>query len=172
MATEDDPSQIARAAVEAVTSSLTAQVQEVIASAQTSAGQIRREVEAETERRALQTRLAAEEDAARIRRQAEVGAAEYLQHVHARVDELAHRRVDRLTRVSAELLQRADELVARLEEATAVKRQLDDLLQTLSVAAEVAAREAREALITLPSIEQPPHPSHTASERRAHAARR
>jgi hypothetical protein len=155
MAAEDDPSQIARAAVEAVTSSLTVQVQEVIASAQMSAGQIRREVEAETERRAARVRLAAEEDAARIRRQAEARAAEYLQEIRAQVEELAQLRVERLTRVSDELLHQAQDLITRLEEAATVKQQLDDLLQTLGVAAEMAAREARDALVTLPSIGEP-----------------
>jgi len=150
----DDPLRSAHAAADRLTDTLTVQLRETLAAAERSAAQLRNEVEEEASRRAAEIRLAAEQDAARVRRQAEASAAEYLRAAHERVDAFTQGRVARLGELTDELLTSAQDVRTRLKEAGDVAARLRDLIDTLGVVAEIAAREAHEATLTLPSIEE------------------
>lgn len=154
MSAADDPLRAAHAAADRLTDTLTGQLRETLAAAQRSAAQLRSEVEEEAIRRAAELRLAAEEDAARVRREAEARAAEYLRDAHERVDAFTQGRVARLSELTDELLAGAQEVRTRLDEAGEVAERLRDLIDTLGMVGEIAAHEARDAGLTLPSLDE------------------
>ncbi len=154
MSAADDPLRAAHAAADRLTDTLTTQLRETLDAAQRSAAQLRTQVEAEAIRQAAEIRLAADEDAARIRRGAEARAAEYLRDAHQRVDAFTQGRVARLSELTDELLAGAQEVRGRLNEAGDVAERLRDLIDTLGVVGQVAAHEARDAGLTLPSIDE------------------
>lgn len=154
MSAPDDPLRSAHAAADRLTDTLTVQLRETLAAAQRSATQLRRDVEEEATRRAAEIRLAAEKDAARVRREAEARATGYLREAHERVDAFTQGRVARLSQLTDELLTSAQDVRTRLDEVGDVAERLRNLIDTLGVVAEVAARETHDAALTLPSIEE------------------
>lgn len=80
-------------------------------------------------------------DAARIRAEAEREAAAYLEVARRRADAFAEARIARLRELSDRLIATAETVEQRFEDATVVKRQLDDLVAALGAAAERAAQE-------------------------------
>jgi hypothetical protein len=83
----------------------------------------------------------ATEDAARIRAQAEREAAAYVDAAKRRADAFAEARIARLRELSDRLIATAETVERRFEDATTIKRQLDDLVSALGAAAERAASE-------------------------------
>ena len=83
----------------------------------------------------------ATENAARIRAHAEREAAAYVDAAKRRADAFAEARIARLRELSDRLIATAETVERRFEDATTVKRQLDDLVSALGAAAERAAQE-------------------------------
>ena len=94
--------------------------------------------------------LDANDDAARIRREAEEEAQAYLAAARQRADAFAEARVRRLRELSDRLIATAETVERRFGEALDVKAQLDDLIAALGATAD---RAAREALVELDGFE-------------------
>lgn len=90
--------------------------------------------------------LDANDDDARIRREAEEEAQAYLTAARQRADAFAEARVRRLRELSDRLIATAETVERRFGEALDVKAQLDDLIAALGATADRAAHEARAQL--------------------------
>jgi len=132
-----------------LTDSLGARVQDIMEAAHKAASDLRREVEAETARRATEVRLGAEDRAHAILADAELRAAQYLEQCRMAADAFAGERIQRLASLSESLIQSAGAIHTGLTAADAVRRQLEVLIGALGAAAEEAAREASAAPIEL-----------------------
>jgi len=146
----------AREMAEALAESLTSQIERLFASAERAAEQTRRQAEAESDREAAQARFAAEQEAVRIRREAEAQAADYLHRVEAQIGQFAQDRIQRLSQIADELTREGERVLGQMHETSAVRQQLDRLINALGEASEEATREASRGGVTLPRIDAPP----------------
>jgi hypothetical protein len=85
---------------------------------------------------------AAEREVSEIRRQAREEALRYMDYARRRADGLIAERQLRISRLSGDLVQRAEHLLAEVESAEPLRDALDDVVEKL---AETAAGLAREA---------------------------
>lgn len=137
-------------ATDHVSQTVNAHVREIIAAAERAAAELRFEVEQEAMRRAADLRADAEREAQQIRDDAEAEARDYLEDARRRVQAFADGRTQRLEEVSGDLLARAEAIGVRLDEAVALRQELEDLVSALRVAAQSATAEARRPAIRLP----------------------
>lgn len=84
---------------------------------------------------------AVELEAQRLREEARLEAARYLDHARARADSLVAERQRRIAAVSDELLAKAEAVVGRLDDAAPVREGFENLVRALGDAAERLARE-------------------------------
>jgi hypothetical protein len=126
----------------AIAGAVTSQVQVILEAAERAAAEIQREVEEETARRAIESRLAAERDAARIRSAAEAQASAYLLEVRQAVDAFARERMERLARLTDDLLAGSQAVLGQIDEAAQTRRSLEDLMTAIAATAEAAAHVA------------------------------
>lgn len=138
---------------EEIAASITERVNEIMSQAEQAGRQVQEEVEARTARQAAETRLAADADADRIRRAAETQAAKYLTDARARVEEYAAARQQRIDDLTTELLERAQLLQRRLDEAIDVRARLDETLDALTAARALTGAEGARKPDPLPPIE-------------------
>jgi len=129
-------------AEEAAASPLSEQVGRIVAAAEASAAEIRRDMEAQTARRVTEIEAEARADASRIRAQAEAEAADYLARSREGIDAFTETRIRRLTELSDSLSEHAEMVDRRFSGMEKVHRQLYDLIASLGAAAEAVAREA------------------------------
>lgn len=127
---------------EAAGSSLSEQVRRIVAAAEISAAEIRRDMEAHTARRLTEIEAEALADASRIRAEAEAEAADYLARSREGIDAFTESRIRRLTELSDSLSEHAEMVDRRFSGMEKVHRQLYDLIASLGAAAEAVAREA------------------------------
>jgi hypothetical protein len=126
----------------AIAGAVTAQVQVILEAAERAAAEIQREVDEETARRAAEVRLAAERDAARIRSAAEAQVGAYLLEARQAVDAFARERLERLARLTDDLLSGSQAVLGRIDEATQTRRALEELMAAIAAAAEATAHVA------------------------------
>ena len=104
----------------------------------------------------------AQEEAARIRREAEA----YADATRRRADAIAEARIRRLRELTDRLIATADTVDRRFGEAIEVKEQLDDLILALGLAADNAAREVLGGETGFePVVVEPPKPPRREPER-------
>lgn len=152
MADDDDPSRIPSAEELAV--SLTNRVREVLDAAEQDAAAIRARAGEGAEERALQVRVAAEQDAERLLRTAERAAADYLDEARRRVDAFAAGRARRISEAADRLLAHAEALADRAGRAERLERGIEEVVDALAAAAEAIAAEAARDAITLPAASE------------------
>jgi len=104
-------------------------VRAIIASAENMAAAIRRD---------------AEQDAQNRRRETEAEAQRYLDEARRRADELVAERVRRISELSDLIVERTESILERLDQAEAVKAQLEQLVRALGATATRVANEARQ----------------------------
>jgi hypothetical protein len=139
VSTEPEPG-----AAPAIAGAVTAQVQVILEAAERAAAEIQREVDEETARRAAEVRLAAERDAERIRSAAEAQAGAYLLEARQAVDAFARERLERLARLTDDLLAGSQAVLGRIDEAAQARRALDELMAAIVATAEATAHVAAE----------------------------
>lgn len=104
-----------------------------------------RSIVAAAESMAAAIRREAEQDAELRRREAEREAQEYLEEARRRADALVLERKRRIAELSDLLIERAESILDRLEQADAVRSQLQALVQALGETAHRVARESSSA---------------------------
>lgn len=100
---------------------------------------------AEVSRRVGSILDAVEEEAARLREEARVEAASYLDDARRRGDQLVAQRQRRIGELSDELIAKTEAVIARLDDAAPVQHGFENLVRALAAAAERLAREAEVA---------------------------
>ncbi len=85
---------------------------------------------------------AVEREAARLREEARVEAAGYLDNARRRADDLVAERQRRIGELSDELVAKSEAVIARLDDAAPVRQGFENLVRALGDAAERLAREA------------------------------
>ena len=106
-----------------------ARVRAVLEEAETAAHEVAQEIEDAAVRQAVETRVAAEEQ-----------ARSYLEESRLRADAFAERRVERIRTLRAGLEELAEEVLGELKRSSETRRRLDTLLASL-VDAELQVRE-------------------------------
>jgi hypothetical protein len=136
---------------ERISSELGERVRAIVASAENMAAAIRRD---------------AEQDAQSRRRETEAEAQRYLDEARRRADDLVAERVRRMSELSDLIMERTESILERLDQAEAVKAQLEQLVRALGATATRVANEARDdevpeapkAEVVLPQSEAEPSP--------------
>lgn len=147
---------------EPLAAAVASQIEAVVAAAEQAANEFRRQVETSAHDHATRTREAAEADARRIRQEAATWAAEYLADSKRIIDEFTAERLTRISSLTDELIQGAESMQRRFNEAQNVRRQVYDLISALGAVAEAIAVEARVAAPDLPvEVESAPSPEPT-----------
>ncbi len=140
---------------DAVAASVSARVHEIMEQAERSALQVRSEVEAQTARRAAETRVAADEDAEKVRRAAEEQAVQYVSDARRRADDYATGRQRRIDDLTDELTERAHALQRRLDEAFDIHGRLQETIEALGEAKRAVRAEAQRPPADLPPLKRP-----------------
>src|SRR3954471_9003143 len=117
-------------------------VREVLAGAEQTAHDVAREIEDAAVRHAVETRLAAEEQ-----------ARSYLEESRMRADAFAERRIERLRTVRAEVEALAGEVLGELKRSAETRQRLDALLRSLEDAEQQVREEAARPAPGLPPLE-------------------
>ncbi|MFL5827572.1 MAG: hypothetical protein ACJ76V_13690 [Thermoleophilaceae bacterium] len=112
---------------ERISSELGERVRAIVASAENMAAAIRRD---------------AEQDAQNRRRETEAEAQRYLDEARRRADELVAERVRRMSELSDLIMERTESILERLDQAEAVKAQLEQLVRALGATATRVANDA------------------------------
>jgi hypothetical protein len=137
---------------EPLAASVASQIEAVVAAAEKAANEFRRQVETSATEQAERTRQTAEADARRIRQEAASWAAEYLADSKRIIDEFTSDRIARISLLTDELIQGAESLQRRFNEAQNVRRQIYDLISSLGAVAEAIALEAQVEAPELPPV--------------------
>jgi hypothetical protein len=135
---------------EPLAAAVASQIEAVVAAAEQAANEFRRQVETSASEQAERTRQTADADARRIRQEAASWAAEYLADSKRIIDEFTADRIARISSLTDELLQGAESLQRRFNEAQNVRRQIYDLISSLGALAEAIALEAQVGAPQLP----------------------
>ncbi|MGI8728072.1 MAG: hypothetical protein ACR2K6_10405 [Solirubrobacterales bacterium] len=85
---------------------------------------------------------AVEQEAAQLRLESRAEAREYLHASRDRADQLVEVRQERISQLTDELIEKAEAVVARLEDAAPVREGFDNLVRALGSAAERLSHEA------------------------------
>jgi DNA anti-recombination protein RmuC len=141
-----------------VTSNVAARVQSVLSAAEREASALQREVEKTAELRATEILMDAEREGQRMLTEADDLARTHLEETRARLDAYAADRIQRIHAATERLLNAAEGLAERFEEALAARRSLAELMSALGEAAEEAAAEVRGPLPPVPPPPRAPRP--------------
>ena len=144
---------------EPLAAAVASQIEAVVAAAEQAANEFRRQVETSAKEHAEQTRQEAEADARRIRQEAATWAAEYLADSKRIIDEFTAERISKISTLTDDLIQGAESVQRRFNEAQNVRRQRYDLITALGAAAEAIAVES-----SLPAPQVPPVATEAPSE--------
>ena len=117
-------------------------VRDVLAEAEQAANEVAREIEDAAVRQAVETRVAAEEQ-----------ARSYLEEARLRADTVAERRIERLRTLRTDLEERAGEVLGELDAAAETRRRLDALLASLEDAEQQVREEASRPVPELPPLD-------------------
>ena len=138
---------------ERLAASVAGQIESILAAAEQAAEEFRRKSEAAAEHEADSIRRTAEADARRIRQEAASWAAEYLEDSKRIVDEFTAERIAKIGNLTDELIQGAEAVQRRLNDAQLVRQQIYELISSLGAVAEAIALEAQAAA---PELARPP----------------
>ena len=116
-------------------------VRSVLADAEHTAHEVAREIEEAAVRNAVETRLAAEEQ-----------ARSYLEESRLRAEAFAERRIERLQTLRSEVEVLAGEVLGELQQASETRQRLDALLRSLDDAAHQVREEAARPAPDLPPL--------------------
>lgn len=136
-----------------VSTTIVPRIKAVLTAAEQTAAIVAEEAESEAGRRTAEILAAAEADANRIRREATRRVEDYLAATRRRIDAFAAARIERITELTEGVLEAAESIQERLEQATQVQQQVHAMIAALGNVAEAVAQEVAEPSPTLP---QPP----------------
>ena len=136
-----------------VSTSIVPRIKAVLTAAEQTAAIVAEEAETEAGRRTAEILAAAEIDANRIRHEATRRVEDYLAATRRRIDGFAAARIERITELTEGLLEAAESIQERLEQATHVQQQVHAMIEALGNVAEAVAQEVAQPSPTLP---QPP----------------
>jgi len=114
------------------------------------------EIETAAARRAHEVRMAAEADAERLQVHNRAATQQYVAASRRLVDEFARERMRRIAEIGDRLGEQAAALVARLQRADDLARQVEELRAELGAACGRIAAESRVAMPELPQLDPPP----------------
>jgi hypothetical protein len=136
-----------------VSTTIMPRIKAVLTAAEQTAAIVAEEAETEAGRRTAEIIAAAELDANRIRHEATRRVEDYLAATRRRIDGFAAARIERITELTEGVLEAAESIQERLEQATHVQQQVHAMIQALGNVAEAVAQEVAQPSPTLP---QPP----------------
>jgi hypothetical protein len=116
-------------------------VRDVLAQAERAAHDVAREIEDAAVRHAVETRLAAEEQ-----------ARSYMEESRLRAEAFAERRIERLQSLGSELEELAGEVLGELKRSSDTRRRLDALLAAVEDAKQQVREEAERPAPDLPPL--------------------
>lgn len=133
-----------------VSTTIAPRIKAVLAAAEQTAVIVAEEAETEAGRRTAEILAAAEMDANRIRHEATRRVEEYLAATRRRIDAFAAARIERVTELTEGVLEAAESIQERLEQATHVQQQVHAMIEALGNVAEAVAQEVAQPSPTLP----------------------
>ncbi|HEV3071592.1 MAG TPA: hypothetical protein VGY76_09260 [Solirubrobacteraceae bacterium] len=136
-----------------VSTTIMPRIKAVLTAAEQNAAIVAEEAETEAGRRSAEILAAAELDANRIRHEATRRVEDYLAATRRRIDGFAAARIERITELTESVLEAAESIQERLEQATHVQQQVHAMIEALGNVAEAVAQEVAQPSPTLP---QPP----------------
>lgn len=138
---------------ELVSTTIVPRIKAVLTAAEQTAAIVTEEAETEAGRRTAEILAAAEADANRIRHEATRRVEEYLALTRRRIDGFAAARIERITELTEGVLEAAESIQERLEQATHVQQQVHEMIEALGNVAEAVAQEVAQPS---PTLSQPP----------------
>lgn len=154
-----------------VSTTIAPRIKAVLAAAEQTAVIVAEEAETEAGRRTAEILAAAEADANRIRHEATRRVEDYLAATRRRIDGFAAARIERIAELTEGVLEAAESIQERLEQATHVQQQVHAMIEALGGVAEAVAQEVAQPSPTLPQAPTGPgRPAAFAAQSNGHAA--
>ncbi len=139
-----------------VSTSIVPRIKAVLTAAEQTAAIVTEEAETEAGRRTAEIVAAAQLDANRIRHEATRRVEDYLAATRRRIDAFATARIERITELTEGVLEAAESIQERLEQATQVQQQVHAMIEALGNVAEAVAQEVATPSPTLPQAPSAP----------------
>lgn len=139
-----------------VSTTIVPRIKAVLTAAEQTAAIVAEEAETEAGRRTAEIIAAAEADANRIRHEATRRVEDYLAATRRRIDAFAAARIERITELTEGVLEAAESIQSRLEQATHVQQQVHAMIEALGNVAEAVAQEVAQPSPTLPQAPSGP----------------